>query len=126
MSSSDEIIELERATERLRQERETFEQNKKQDSLWFVLRLSMGFAAVVLLVAVLLFSLYVLVNWHDFPNRMQTVAQAAIFGDMLGLFVGIWKVVIAPKTTTRLEPITNLSSNGRRKRAEVSQAGGAQ
>jgi ABC-type nickel/cobalt efflux system permease component RcnA len=117
MNSAD-IIEIERATERLRQERETFEQNKLQDSSWFRLRLLMGFTTVVGLMGILIFCIYVLVNWRNFPVAVQVSAGTAICVDAIGLFIGVFKDQLRPKSATLLAPVTERATGGRRKRAE--------
>lgn len=46
-------IDIEKAIERIRQEKETFDQRKKQDSQWFILKLIMGFCSILLMAIVL-------------------------------------------------------------------------
>ena len=59
-------VQKERASERLRQEREIFEQRKKHQAHWFNLRLVMGYSAVVLLMLVMLLASYILAHHLDF------------------------------------------------------------
>lgn len=100
---------FERASEQLRQERETFDQARAHDQWWFLLRLVMGFASVVLLICVLVVSVYILFNSSDFPERVVTYAGGALFADVLGMLVGVWKVVINPNSTSKLHPTTQSS-----------------
>lgn len=106
--ASDEItpIRIERAMEQLRQEREVFNQRKSQESRWFVLRLTMGYASVILLFAVIVISSLVLFNSQNFPNFTVKAAGAALFADVLGLLVGVWKIVLKPDFLTRLKAET--------------------
>lgn len=99
-------VMVERAAEQLRQEKETFDQQKKQEHLWFILRLSMGFASIVLLGAVMIISTYILFKNADFPKDVVTAAGAALFVDVLGLLIGVWKIVLNPQSTTKLQPIS--------------------
>ena len=99
-------IEIEKAGERIRQERETFDQRKRQDSQWFVLKLIMGFFAVILLAAVLCLSFYILLNNEKFSNSVVASAGVALFVDILGLIVSVWKIVLNPTSITKLEPVT--------------------
>ena len=62
---------LERESEKLRQERETFDQWKKQENLWFVLRLVMGYSAVVLLFAIMVVSAYIVLKHSHFPSIVR-------------------------------------------------------
>lgn len=111
MSNNGELtpVMLERASEQLRQERETFDQSKKQEHLWFVLRLSMGFSSIVLLSAVMFIAVYILFNHEAFPTAVVTSAGAALFADVLGLLIGVWKIALNPKSVTKLQPVTQSS-----------------
>ena len=107
MASDDMVpIRIERATEQLRQEREVFNQRKNQESRWFLLRLTMGYASVVLLFAVIVISALVLFNSADFPDFTVKAAGAALFADVVGLLVGVWKIVLKPDFMTKLSPET--------------------
>lgn len=97
---------VERATEQLRQKRETFDQAKSQDKWWFLLRLVMGFASVVLLVAVMIVATFILFNNDEFPVGVVTAAGAALFVDVCGMLVGVWKIALSPNSTSKLVPTT--------------------
>lgn len=94
-----------RLEERLRQERETFDQRKKQESLWFLLRLSMGILATIMLPGIALFCGYILFNSHLFNDNVVVSAGVALFVDVVGLMFAVWKIVLNPKSSTKLEPI---------------------
>jgi len=100
---------VERASEQLRQERETFDQAKSQEHWWFILRLMMGFTSIVLLIAVMVVSIYILFNNTDFPIAVVTAAGAALFVDVLGMLIGVWKIALNPKSVTKLKPTTQSS-----------------
>jgi len=99
-------IKIERAIEQLRQEREVFDQRKKHEERWFVLRLSMGYSSVVLLFLVIVISSLVLFNNNDFPEFTVKAAGAALFADVVGLLISVWKVVMNPDFMTKLAPET--------------------
>ena len=101
-------IDIERAAEKIRQERETFDQRKRQDSQWFILKLIMGFFSVILLATVLVISTYILVNNTKFPVTVVASAGAAMFVDILGLIISVWKIVLNPNSITKLEPVTDM------------------
>lgn len=111
MSNNGELtpVILERASEQLRQERETFDQAKRQEHLWFVLRLSMGFSSIVLLSVVMFIAVYILFNYTEFPVAVVTSAGAALFIDVVGLLIGVWKIALNPKSVTKLQPVTQSS-----------------
>jgi hypothetical protein len=99
-------IDIERAAERIRQEKETFNQRKKQDSQWFILKLVMGFFSVILLAGILVIATYILINNDKFPASVIASAGAALFIDILGLIISVWKIVLNPNSITKLEPVT--------------------
>jgi hypothetical protein len=98
----------ERERERLRQERETFDQHKAHENRWFALRLVMGYASVLLLLSVMVISGLILLNNAQFPIQVVVAAGAALFTDVVGLLVSVWKVVLNPRFMTRLAPETSL------------------
>ena len=102
---------IERIKERLRQERETFDQHKAHENRWFFLRLVMGYSSVVLLVTILAVSSYILFKNAYFSNTVVTAAGGALFADTLGLIISIWRVVFNPDFMTNLAPITQLEKS---------------
>lgn len=99
-------IEIERAAERVRQEKETFDQRKQQDNLWFILKLIMGFFAIILLAGIAIVATYILLNNKDFSASVVNSAGVALFVDILGLIISVWKIVLNPNSVTKLEPVT--------------------
>jgi hypothetical protein len=104
--SSVQPIEIERAMEQLRQEREVFEQRKAQEARCFSLRLTMGYVSVLLLFAVILICAAVLFNPERFSDFTVKSAAAALFVDVVGLLVAVWKIALKPDFLTKLEPET--------------------
>ena len=99
---------VERAAEKLRQEREIFNQRRLHDSRWFHLRLIMGYTSVVLLGSVMAISSVILFNNSDYPPSVVTAAGAALFVDVLGMLIGVWKIVLTPTTSGELQPVTEV------------------
>jgi hypothetical protein len=93
-SEVDATIGIARSQERLRQERETFDQKKRQDSRWFLLRLAMGWSAVVLLPAIGGISGWVIASHSHFSAGTVTLASSALFVDSLGLILAVWRIVL--------------------------------
>lgn len=102
-------VVLARATEQLRQERETFDQAKRHEGRWFILRLVMGYAAVILLTAIMMVASYILFSAAAFPGGVVTAAGAALFVDVLGLLVAVWKIALNPNFYARLGPVTQVT-----------------
>ncbi|MCD8455222.1 hypothetical protein LNJ08_12555 [Tenacibaculum finnmarkense genomovar ulcerans] len=95
-----------KAAERLRQQQETFNQRKLHDSRWFILKLLMGYSAILLLVSILVISCIIIFNHESFPESIVNWATPALFVDIIGLIFTVWKVVLNPTQTTKLEPVT--------------------
>src|SRR5437764_941038 len=92
--------------EAIRQQKETFDQLRRQDRHWFALRLTMGYCAVVLLLAVLGVSALVLFGSGRYPEFVVKAASATLFADLVGLLFGIWKIALSPTFHNRLRPVT--------------------
>jgi hypothetical protein len=90
------------------QERETFDQAKVHEARWFVLRLVMGYASVILLAAIMFVASYVLFNSANFPGAVVTTAGAALFVDVLGLLAAVWRIALNPTFLARLAPVTTI------------------
>ncbi len=97
-----------KAAEALRQQNETFEQRKKHDRQWFKLRLAMGYSAMVILIGVAIILGFILVNFNKYPDKIVSWAGPALFVDILGLVLTIWKIVLNPNFSTKLEPVTKV------------------
>lgn len=87
-------VKKERAAEHNRQVREAFDQRKDQDSRWFFLRLRMGYMAGLFLPAIFIFCCSVLYCHKNFPDFVVKTASAALFGDVLGMVIFVWKLVL--------------------------------
>jgi uncharacterized membrane protein YqjE len=105
-------IMIEREMERTRQDRETFDQHKKHENRWFMLRLTMGYTSIFLLASIMAVSSIILFNNDKFPASVVTSAGAALFVDVLGLIIGVWKIALNPDFLTKLKPITNSTLSG--------------
>lgn len=93
--------------EAMRQERETFEHLRRQDQQWFLLRLVMGYAAVAILIAVIAIAGRVLVNASQYPQSVVAAAGGSLFVEVVGVILGVWKIVIAASNPERLKPVTS-------------------
>lgn len=98
-----ELVQIE---ERLRQQRETFNQRKAQQERWFSLRLRMGYTAMVFLPTIGALCGYIIV--HGNTASVVISAGATLFTDILGVFAAVWKVVLNPVSITPVEPITEM------------------
>lgn len=101
-----DAVVLAQAEERLRQERELFDQKKAQDRKVFVLRLAMGWTAVFLLVAICAFAGFVILNHSSFGTATVTAATSALLVEALALVLAIWRGTLG-RGPTELEPTTD-------------------
>lgn len=99
------------ADEQLRQERIAFDQRKRQDDRWFLLRLAMGWSAVLLLPAIGGLSGWIVTMHSEFPAETVALASSALFVDSIGLMLAVWRIVLgggpgelAPLTRQTEEP----------------------
>src|SRR5688572_21442469 len=98
-------IAQEQRSERLRQEKETFEQRKRQDQHWFVLSLLLGAIATLILPILMIGCFYILMNHEMFTSNVVTSAGAVLFVDVTGFLIASWKIVMAPRGEG-LRPVT--------------------
>jgi hypothetical protein len=95
-----------RSSERLRQERETFEAIKVQDRLWFQLRLCMAYVCIALLFGIAVVSSSIVLSPETHAPNVVLMAAAALLIDVLGLTVWIAKMAFSPNASSRLRPLT--------------------
>jgi GAF domain-containing protein len=98
-------VALARAQEQLRQEKEAFDQLKHQNKRWFVVRLVMAWIAVFLLPAIMIVCASVLLRGDHFTPTTVELSAAALFTDILGLVIAVWKIVLGAGPE-QLRPIT--------------------
>jgi hypothetical protein len=103
-------IVIQKASERLRQERETFEQKKFQDARWFILRMAMGILAVVIIPTLIVICVLIISNPHQ-ATPVKGLAASALLVDILGLAGAVWKIILSPPTVTQLTPVTQDSGD---------------
>ena len=96
------------ASEQLRQEKAAFDQAKLQDALWFALKLVMGVAAVLLVVGIFGLCLYVALHPQIYGPAVAKVAIGTLLVQLLAAMVGIWRLVLSPKTQAQLKPVTQV------------------
>jgi hypothetical protein len=53
-------------------------------------------------------SAYVMLKAKEFPAAVVTSAGAALFVDVLGLLISVWKIALNPGFATKLTPVTQV------------------
>ena len=117
---SSQPIEMKRLLECNRQEKETFDQRKSQDNLWFILKLAMGFSSILLLIGVFLIAGYVLLHSEKYIAAVVASAREALFANIIGLMACVWKIVFNPKSVIKLEPITRIEVKSKNRAMGIS------
>lgn len=107
-----DTIAIASAEERLRQERETFDQIKQQDARSFVIRQAMSWIAVFLLPVFAVTCGWIIFNYKNFTTAEVTTATSALLCDTLGLILSIWKIVLGSGPRP-LGPVTEQSTRKR-------------
>jgi hypothetical protein len=101
-------IDVLRYEEQLRQESLIFDERMKQDKRWFLLRLIMGYSCVAILLLVAVVTIYILLNYSLYSGEVVAAAAVALFSDIVGLAISVYKIVVNPDARTRLEPVTQV------------------
>ncbi len=68
----------------------------------------MGYTSVLLLIAVMAVASYILFNNAQFPKSVVVSAGAALFSDVLGMLIGVWKIALNPKMAASAAPVTKI------------------
>lgn len=102
--------ELAQLEERLRQQRETFDQRKRQDQWFFYLRIIVSGVAIVAFIAICAFAGFIVLNTGDFSTGTVAVAASALLVEAIGLVGGILKVIMG-NGFKELEPTTPLPAS---------------
>ena len=92
--------------EQLRQEKATFEFNLRQAGAWSLLRLSIGYCALVVLVAVFALCTFVILNHDRYAPEASTWAMGVLGLDIIGLIGTVIKLVFDAKQAKPLMPVT--------------------
>jgi hypothetical protein len=66
----------------------------------------MGYSSVILLFSVIIISAVILFGSEKFPEFAVKAAAAALFADVVGLLISVWKIVLKPDFVTKLTPET--------------------
>lgn len=95
-----------RSSERLRQERETFDQLKAHDAIWFKLKLAAGATAILGFAAILLVAAFILLQPTRYSADMLALGAYAMIADIVAL-IGVTIGMIFKDGSRNLGPITD-------------------
>ena len=98
-------IALAQANERLRQERELFNQRLTHEARWFFANLALLWTAILIIPSIAIFCAYV-VSSSGYSGNVKTIAASTLFVDVVGVAAGVWRGVVRRATPDRLEPTT--------------------
>ena len=96
--------------EQLRQEREAFAFNMGQARAWSRLRLSMGWAALVIYIFVAILCATVMILHRYFPPNTGKWALVVLGGDILVMAHTVMKLVFAGSPSQMVAPMTRAPS----------------
>ncbi|MNH51787.1 hypothetical protein D3C73_34370 [compost metagenome] len=95
-----------RSAEQLRQERETFDQARAHDRLWFTLSLAIGYVAIVLMIGVAAVAAWVVLHPERYEPEVLAVAAATLLVDLVSLVATVFRLVLQPGSARPLQPVT--------------------
>jgi len=99
-------IEERQAQERLRQEAEIFDQQKRQDMMSFCLEFWFGVALRAIFVSTCIIAAIILINNYQDYAPLIVGAIAAFFNDSLKTIITVYKGTLLPRLKTKLTPTT--------------------
>lgn len=100
-----EPVALARAEERLRQEREAFDQLKRHDSVWFWLKVAAATIACLALPGVGITAAWIVFHPTDFSEATSAIAATTLLVDLLAFSAAIYKLLIGVGPS-KLDPVT--------------------
>lgn len=97
-----------RVSERLRQQRETFDQLKAHDAFWFKLRLATGLVAIIAQLVVLFVAARVVLTPSQYSEIAIILAAVVILADIAGL-AGTVLLLVLRDGSGHLRPIVGIT-----------------
>src|SRR4051812_30889743 len=107
MPQATDAIRIAEANERLRQERETFDQQKLHAAKYFVVRLAMAWVVVISLPAILVTCIVIITLHGHFSDETVTAATTGLLVDGLASLFSLYKVMISGDASVSLTPVTS-------------------
>jgi cytochrome bd-type quinol oxidase subunit 2 len=92
-----DAVFLAQAQQRLSQEHQVFLRRMERDKALFRLQLCCGWVLLALLPVISAVSVVIMVNYRTVPGSMLIAASAAFFGDILGLLIAAYKILVPKK-----------------------------
>lgn len=108
------MVKTERAREQLRQEREAFEQMRREVARWSVLRLCMGYGGLGLMTGIAAIAGVVVLHPDRYGAIPVGAAATALLVDMVSLAASIARLVLSRSSMIVLEPLTQATAEERR------------
>jgi hypothetical protein len=104
--SIEELNDTKLFKQALEQEKICFIESRKHYIRWNLLKLVMGYSAIVILICIMLICGIVIFNYTRFSERIIFSCICALFIDIVGLMVSIYKIVLKENNISELKPIT--------------------
>ena len=104
--SIEELNDIKIFKQALEQEKICFEENRKHFNRWNILKLVMGYSAISILVCIMLICGFVIFNHAKFSEEIVLACLVALFTDIIGLMIAIYKIVLKENNITDFIPVT--------------------
>lgn len=73
-----------------------FKLKLREENLWFMLKLVVGYTSVIIIFIVLIGCLFIIMNNSIFPDSITTSASHTLSASVLGISASIWKIIVNP------------------------------
>jgi hypothetical protein len=104
--SIEELNDIKVFKQALEQEKICFEESRKHYNRWNILKLIMGYSAIAILICIMLICGNVIFNYTRFSEKIIFSCICALFTDIVGLMVAIYKIVLKENNISEFKPIT--------------------
>jgi hypothetical protein len=92
--SVEELHDMEVFNQALEQEKICFEESRKHYNRWNILKLVLGYSAIAILICIMFICGFIIFNYTKFSDEIILSCICALFIDIVGLMVSIYKIVL--------------------------------
>ena len=99
-------VQMERVSEKLRQERESFNQAKRHDNQWFYIKIGIILVSFSIMVIVLYITSIIVFNPKLYSENTVILGTIGLYRDTIASCSSIWRLGMSPDSVSKLKPIT--------------------
>jgi len=102
----DDLNDIKAFKQALEQEKICFEENKKHFIRWNILKLIMGYSALLILICVIFICGFIIINHSNFTEKVLIFSVSVLLLDLVLLMITIYKIVLKNNNIDDFKPIT--------------------